>query len=136
MRYANALVVDDDMLQCELAEELLGQCGVRQVTLATSATQALERLRNGLRPQLIMCDLHMPGLDGFQFMREVARLQLGAQFLIMSGQEMHVLKSAGLLARLHDLACLGVIEKPLSASKIRQALDGQRSAPITELRHA
>jgi CheY-like chemotaxis protein len=40
------------------------------VTTATSGQVALDRLHQGLKPSLIVLDLMMPGMNGWQFMAE------------------------------------------------------------------
>jgi CheY-like chemotaxis protein len=40
------------------------------VHTAADGAEALKRLRSGLEPGLIVLDLMMPGMDGFQFRKE------------------------------------------------------------------
>ena len=43
------------------------------VYTAADGAEALKRLRSGLEPGLIVLDLMMPGMDGFQFRKEQLR---------------------------------------------------------------
>jgi CheY-like chemotaxis protein len=43
------------------------------VHTAADGAEALKRLRSGLEPGLIVLDLMMPGMDGFQFRKEQLR---------------------------------------------------------------
>jgi CheY-like chemotaxis protein len=62
------LVVDDDEDVRTALEEILDAEGYRTV-LADSATNALELLRTGaVRPSLILLDLLMPEMDGWEFL--------------------------------------------------------------------
>jgi CheY-like chemotaxis protein len=63
------LIVDDDDDAREALRTLLENVGHPTVT-AEGADAALDRLRAGLRPCLILLDLMMPVKDGFQFRRE------------------------------------------------------------------
>lgn len=63
------LIVEDDLdirdgLKCLLRSE-----GYTAAT-ASDGAEALGLLRNGLRPSLILLDLLLPGMDGFQFRRD------------------------------------------------------------------
>lgn len=60
------LVVEDDQVIRESLEELLLDEGY-SVVVAPDGHAALMMLRNGLRPRLILLDLMMPIMDGWQF---------------------------------------------------------------------
>jgi two-component system chemotaxis response regulator CheY len=64
------LVVDDDIDLRESLQELLEMQGYA-VSTAEHGRHALELLRGGHRPQLILLDLMMPVMDGAQFLREL-----------------------------------------------------------------
>jgi CheY-like chemotaxis protein len=63
------LVVEDDADAREAMKSVLELHGYPVVT-AADGSEALDRLRNGLKPCLILLDLMMPGMDGFQFVNE------------------------------------------------------------------
>lgn len=60
------LVVDDDRDAAEAVAAVLGHRGYRPVT-ALSGGDALRILRAGLEPGLIILDMTMPGIDGWDF---------------------------------------------------------------------
>jgi signal transduction histidine kinase/CheY-like chemotaxis protein/purine-cytosine permease-like protein len=62
------LAVDNEQVDRELLRDLLAPLGF-EVTLASSGEEALERLRAGERPDAILMDLAMPGIDGWQTIR-------------------------------------------------------------------
>ena len=67
----SVLVIDDDTDGRELAVEVLRQHGAH-VTMAGSATEALGIIDSGDIPiDLIVSDVGMPELDGYEFMRRV-----------------------------------------------------------------
>jgi CheY-like chemotaxis protein len=66
---APILVVDDDTELRETLGELLGEEGY-DTRLAENGKRALELLRHGERPRLILLDLMMPEMNGWQFREE------------------------------------------------------------------
>lgn len=67
-RDVDVLLVEDDEAIRETLAEVLGEEGYIVAT-AVHGAHALERLSSGLRPQLILCDLMMPVMDGWQLVR-------------------------------------------------------------------
>ena len=66
------LVVDDDPDICEALQVVLESYGHRVVT-AESGADALDKLRTGADPCLILLDLMMPGMNGIEFRGEQLR---------------------------------------------------------------
>jgi len=70
------LVVDDEPDVAEMFRQRFRR-EVRQGTyvlhFAASGEEALERLSNGVRPELIviLSDINMPGMDGLNLLREI-----------------------------------------------------------------
>ena len=60
----------DDDADLRDAMSMLLELGGYSVETACDGTQALDTLRGGLQPSLILLDLMMPGMDGFQFVNE------------------------------------------------------------------
>lgn len=67
-----ALVVDDDADIGEMISLVLESVGCSTVC-AANGQQAMELLRGGLRPRLILLDLMMPIMNGWQFRAEQQR---------------------------------------------------------------
>ncbi|HEY0818558.1 MAG TPA: response regulator [Rhizobacter sp.] len=66
---ARVLVVDDHATNRDLIATLLGYAG-HQVDEASDGAEALEKVRTG-RPALVICDILMPTMDGYQFVRRL-----------------------------------------------------------------
>lgn len=69
------LAIDDDADSRDVIRRVLEAAGAT-VFAASGAAEALILL-NGERPDLIICDIGMPGMDGYQFIREVRRRSPG-----------------------------------------------------------
>jgi putative two-component system response regulator len=67
MRDARILIVDDEPVNVLVLRRLLAGAGYRRVEATTDAGQVLALFLE-LDPDLILLDLHMPHLDGFQVM--------------------------------------------------------------------
>jgi CheY-like chemotaxis protein len=63
------LVIDDDRNTREMLAEVLSMYGA-QVQTAESAKEAQRKLKSW-RPDVIVSDLGMPDIDGFDFMRQL-----------------------------------------------------------------
>lgn len=63
------LLVDDDLVQLMWCEGILRSSGMITAT-ASSAAEALERL-DEFRPDLVLVDLHMPGVDGMELTQRI-----------------------------------------------------------------
>ena len=61
------LVVDDEIMNVELLESVLGDAGFTEIETTTRPAEALRSCAAGT-PDLLLLDLHMPGADGFEVM--------------------------------------------------------------------
>ncbi len=103
------LVVDDDQASQVALKTRLKQKGHR--VLATgSAVEALVYMHTALRPDLLIIDVHMPFVNGFEFAEKVrhdAALGIGVPILFVSADHrVEVHKAA------QRLGGVGLLEKP------------------------
>lgn len=85
-RGPTVLVVDDDCDQRSAVAELLTLAGY-EVVSACDGLDALELLRAGLRPALIVLDLSMPRMGGRAFLERLrANERLDVPVLVTSGE--------------------------------------------------
>lgn len=67
------LVVDDDLTLLEQAEQILSDNYL--VSLANSGEQAIKYLKSGHEADLILLDILMPNMDGFQTLKAIQKLE-------------------------------------------------------------
>lgn len=67
------LVVDDDLGAREVVAEMLAGMGAR-VRVASSSAEAMTAIREQ-RPNVLLCDIAMPGEDGYAFIRKVRAME-------------------------------------------------------------
>ena len=84
---ATVLLVDDDQFLRGMYATKFAAHGAH-VEVAGNSEEALERLRGGLVPALIIFDLVMPGIDGYGFIESVMseKLAQGATKIALSNQ--------------------------------------------------
>lgn len=78
------LVVEDDDRLRGFTEEALNEIGYR-VDAARTGEDAMTLLRGGLKPDLVLTDVIMPGLTGPDLARQVRAMEAGAKIVFMSG---------------------------------------------------
>ncbi|MBL8203902.1 MAG: response regulator [Blastocatellia bacterium] len=82
----DVLLVDDDRTGLMILSRSLERANFSVMT-ASSATDALETL-NTFRPEVILADVTMPGMDGFEFFRKVrAKGLVDVPFIFCSGRD-------------------------------------------------
>jgi EAL domain-containing protein (putative c-di-GMP-specific phosphodiesterase class I) len=113
-------VVDDEIDFLELIEQIGEGVGCDVIT-AASAAQFREQL-GSRQPSLILLDLQMPGMDGIEALRYLARQGITAGILLASGMDQRVLASARQLGDSLGLRMLGTLQKPAMLEEIESLL--------------
>jgi diguanylate cyclase (GGDEF)-like protein/PAS domain S-box-containing protein len=121
-----ALVVDDEMVVRILVREALEQSG-HEVCEAENGAQALERFIEH-RPDIVLMDIMMPGMDGFTACSQLRGLVGGSRvpILIMTG-----LDDAESIAHAYEQGATDFITKPLNpmilSHRVRYMLRGSHT---------
>jgi len=82
----SVLVVDDDAELLDVIERQLRNAGLSPIT-TTDARHALTLLRSH-RPALMILDLLMPEMDGFQLLMEIRRAGIDTPVLVLTGRDL------------------------------------------------
>ncbi|MCP5043649.1 MAG: sigma-54-dependent Fis family transcriptional regulator [bacterium] len=105
------LIVDDDDALRESLELILASEGY-QVATACDGSSALERIEE-VPIDVVLCDVRMPGLDGFELLPQIARKLPGAPVVMMSAYG-----TADLAIEAMKLGAYDYIAKPFQPSEV------------------
>jgi CheY-like chemotaxis protein len=104
------LVVEDNDMNMQLVEYLLEEGGYA-IVKATSGEEALKiALGGGVRPDLILMDIHLPGMDGLSVVRALKAHESTAKIPVLA-LTAHAMR--GDRDRFLDAGCDGYISKPI-----------------------
>lgn len=112
------LVVDDEVLARVRLKALLAEVQQPRIALvgeAESAEQAL--LQAGrCRPDLVLLDIHMPGMDGMALARELRRQQPLCRLVFVTAYGEHALEA-------FEVEATDYLTKPVRRERLQAALD-------------
>jgi DNA-binding NtrC family response regulator len=80
---ANILLVDDEPGMLRYIRTLL-EVDEHKVQTASTGEEAVEHVRKGLQPDLVLLDLLMPGIDGLQTLEQLRHLKPGLKVVMLS----------------------------------------------------
>lgn len=113
----DVLLIDDEApFLNDLAEGLRLNSKRLQVVTANNAGKALEMLRT-CKFDVVLTDLNMPGMNGYQVLREVEQRHPGTPVIIMSAYSRNSVTD-----RLEGLQYTGYLEKPLDLREVAEAI--------------
>ncbi|MBV9664778.1 MAG: EAL domain-containing response regulator [Actinobacteria bacterium] len=112
---AVVLVVDDHDVNLQLFERILVNAGTRHVHLSSDPLGVVE-LYKRLRPDLVLLDLHMPGMDGLTVMdamRDATRPEDFVPVIVLTADATPMAREAALRAGATDF-----LTKPVDAMEV------------------
>lgn len=115
LRQATILIVDDEPANVRLLEQILEAAGYAKPLTTTDPREAIE-LYSDARPDLVLLDLRMPQMDGFQVMERLSELDAGGHYvpiLVLTADPTREVKKRALLNGAKDL-----LTKPFDYSEV------------------
>lgn len=110
------MVVDDDPSVLLLVDVLGENLGFR-VKAVSNGLQALEQLRDGAKPSVILLDIMMERIDGPTFMNHLQEMPAVAEIPVVA------MSTAAVIERFGDrLRVAGTLLKPITQASLRDAL--------------
>jgi CheY-like chemotaxis protein len=116
------LLLDDDRFTLELLNAMLCALGTFEVQAETDARHALGALA-ARAPDLLICDLVLPGMDGIEFLQAAAARGFDGRVILLSGTDSAIRDAAAGLARALGLQVAGAFDKPIRLDQLRQAVE-------------
>lgn len=125
MQTLRTLIVDDEPLAIERLQILAGQqAGVSLVGTASDGASAL-RMVDALSPDLVLCDIAMPDLDGLAVAAAIDRLDNPPAVIFVTAFDRYAVAA-------FDVAAVDYLLKPVSPERLERALARVREWRATE----
>jgi EAL domain-containing protein (putative c-di-GMP-specific phosphodiesterase class I) len=122
-------IVDDDTDIANLFREVAENVGF-QVNLYSDGAEFMNNLH--LPAEVIMLDLMMPGMDGVEVIRQLAKNQIESSLILVSGYDKGVLHSAHELAQESRLNIVSSLTKPIHIASLNELLLNLKNLKPTE----
>ena len=110
------MVDDHALVRTGLRMILAGEADIEIVGEADSGEDALPRIRQ-LKPDVVLCDLHLPGVSGLEVTERIVRGDYGSRVIVVSG-----LEDAPMPKRLIEAGASGYVGKGGDASELVRAV--------------
>jgi CheY-like chemotaxis protein len=117
---ATVLVVDDEIHMRRLAARILELAGYT-VLEASSGDEALSIVEK-TPPDVITCDISMPGMSGFEFLAAIKAVPAGAKIPVIMLTALGQNKD---ISRATALGAAAYISKPFSSAKLIETIQHQ-----------
>lgn len=119
MAHKTVLIVDDDSALRRMMSSLLDRLGYQSVT-AKDGKHALQQYED-IHPDVILLDVAMPGMSGFEVAMEIRKREEGQQhtpIVILTAYAQSYFVSLGF-----EAAIDGYVTKPVSPKQIKEYLN-------------
>ena len=125
MKRPRLLLVDDEPVLADFVATGARESGYDPILTSDDEQFRAEFL--AARPDMVVLDLGMPGMDGIELLRFLAEQRFQAPVLIISGFDRRVLESAFRLGEAHGLTMVGPLEKPVRLEALETLLTDLKS---------
>lgn len=137
MQNNRILIADDEPEIGEIISAVAEDIGF-ETTFVQEGDKVVARVA-ALDPSIIVLDLRMPGADGVEILRELARNGCTSRIVLISGMDQRTLNTVESLGKEKNLDIIGTLTKPMHPEQIEDALapylnnDSQAArAPLTD----
>ena len=119
------VVVDDEQLAREELCFLLGQLGGVEVVAQAADGPAALRVIMDEGPDVVMLDVQMPGLTGFEVARRLLRAGAESQIVFVTAYDQYAIEA-------FNVNAVDYLLKPVEASRLSTAVERVRKRLLTE----
>ncbi len=118
------LIVDDSCTDSNHLAGMLEQLGVKRILQAADGVSAISCFERSVLPiDLVFCELAMPGMNGIETLKQLAKRGLHAPVVVLAALDRRLIFEVADMARLTGLRVLGAPPKPVDIDAVRTALD-------------
>ena len=110
------MIVDDEPLAIERMQVLCAELDQLQVVGTASDGEAALRLADKLRPDLMLLDMTMPGIDGLAVARQLGKRAEPPAVIFVTAHEDFAVEA-------FDLEAVDYVLKPVAAERLERAID-------------
>ena len=110
------LIVDDEPLAIERMQVLCAELPQLSVIGTAGDGEAALRLADKLKPELLLLDMTMPGIDGLGVARQLARRGDAPAIIFVTAHEDFAVEA-------FDLEAVDYVLKPVAAERLERAID-------------
>lgn len=128
MALPRLLLIDDEPALAAFVAKAADMCGFDPV-IAEQDQQFRDSFHES-RPQMVVLDLGMPGMDGVELLRFLSDEEFREPVLIISGFDRRVLESAFRYGEALGLSMVGPLEKPARLEELEQILTRLRPSLV------
>ena len=109
----SVMLLDDDTFMHDLISSMLEKLGCTDISCFESGESALASCgQTGKKPDVILLDINMPGMDGIEFVAQLKEHQFCGSLILISGEDEMTLRTTEKLAQELNLRVVGSIQKP------------------------
>ena len=127
----NVLIVDDNLITATVLEDTLRENNFDAVAV-NDAEEALYHLRENPQVQLVMVDLMMPGMDGFQLIRKIKDNPDWETIPIVVCSALGDIETVKTIA---SLGCKHYVLKPPTEEELLRKIDQAMESGISPIDH-
>lgn len=122
VKSTRVLLIDDEST-LNFLEDALRRLGIDDIARATDGQMALALIDKVAEPpQLLICGLAMPGMDGIEFFRHLAERHFAGGVIVVSGIDRRLVMGMRELMGAHQLRFLSALHKPIEEAALVTAL--------------
>ena len=126
------LVIDDEPFMRKLIIRVLYELEIQNVTEADDGAEALEKVKDSMNDfDLIICDLEMPNMDGFDFVKRLRGMtgfpNAAIPVLIVTGHSDPESVKGAVEAGIH-----GYLVKPISKQTLEERIIAALTSPLID----
>jgi two-component system response regulator AlgR len=112
----NILIVDDEALARDRLARMIGQLGDHNVVGQAGNGRAALELVERVRPDVVLLDVRMPGMDGLETARHLAAMAEPPAVVFCTAYEEHAIQA-------FDVQAVGYLLKPVRRERLAAALE-------------